>query len=404
MRPLSIVHALPFFDPAMRFGNPVSQLLRLCRALSQRGHRVSVVTTELGIGLTTPRQQWVDREGFRVWYARAHRFGRYPPYYCPCAAAALQETLRDSHVLSMVLSFTHMNIAGREAALRLGVPYVYSPRMCLDPVRLRERRLSKTAFLALYERAIIRDAAAIHVLTESERDHVLRQGARPQQCVLVPNGAEFDEDTIFPDGAIFRKHLGLHRDAPLVLSMGRLHRARGLDLLLEAFARVAASMPAARLVVAGPDDGARPELEMRADRLGILQAVKFTGPLEANLKLAAFRAADVFALVAYADEMPNAVLEAAAAGTPVVVSGRCNLPDVAAYRAGRIVGPTVDALAGALLEMLADRAGLKAIGENGRRMVRERFAFSTVVDRIEQMYRDVVAGANQPRTATTRAA
>ena len=50
MRPLSIVHALPFFDPATRFGGPVSQLRQVCRMLADRGHHVRVITTYLDIG------------------------------------------------------------------------------------------------------------------------------------------------------------------------------------------------------------------------------------------------------------------------------------------------------------------------------------------------------------------
>ncbi len=402
MRPLSIVHALPLFDPATRLGEPVAQLRRLCRALAERGHRVNVVTTDLGMGRTLPREQWVERDGFRVWYARTHRFGRFAPYYCPRAAAALQEALRNADVLHLTLSFTHMNIAGREAAMRLGVPYIYSPRLCLDPVRLRQRRLSKSAFLMLYERAIIRDAAAIQILTEAEREHVLRQGARPDQCVLVPNGADVDEGTIFPDGAIFRKHFRVHKDAPLVLVLGRLQRAQALDTLVESFARVHASNPAARLVIAGADDRARASMERQASRLGIRQAVLIVGRIDGNLRLAAFRAADVFALLSAAPGIAAPVLEAAAAGTALLIGDRCDLSDVARYGAGRVVSPQVEAIAAALREMLADRPGLKAMGDAARRMVRERFSFSTVVDRVEEMYRSVAD--RRSGTSTTRAA
>jgi glycosyltransferase involved in cell wall biosynthesis len=310
--------------------------------------------------------------------------------------------MRSADVLHLALSFTHMNIAGREAALRLGVPYIYSPRMCLDPVRMRQRRLSKYAFLVLYERAIIRDAAAIQVLMEAEREHVLRQGARPEQCVLIPNGADVGTDTIFPDGAIFRKHFRIHKNAPLVLVLGRLQRAHALDALIESFASVFASIPAARLVVAGADERARASLERQADRLGIQQAILIVGRIDGNLRLAAFRAADIFALLPASPGMPATVLEAAAAGTALLVSDRCDLPELARYGAGRLVRPEVEALAAALREMLADRPGLKAMGEAARRMVRERFSFSTVVERVEQMYRSVAD--RRTGTPTTRAA
>jgi len=410
MRPLSIVHALPFFDPATRFGGPVAQLRCVCRELAGHGHHVSVITTDLDIGPALPRDRWVEREGYRVWYASAHRLGRWAPYYAPGVREPLEECLPDTDVLHLSLSFTHLNVVARRMAAAHGVPYVYTPRSCLDPVRLRQRRLLKLGFLALHERRIIRDAAAVHVLTDVERGQALRQGARPEQCVVIPNGAEFDTETVFPDGNLFRQHARVDPDAPLVLFMGRLHRVKGLDLLVEAFARVRADMPAAQLVIAGPDEGERPAIEARTRRLGIADAVRFTGRLDGDLRRSAYRAADVFALTSYSEGMPNAVLEACSAGTPVLISDRCNLPEVATHCAGRVVtigDGAADAAACALGEMLADPAALGVMGDNARRMVRERFSWPTVIGHLDTLYRRLTDGAvasNGPDVATVRAA
>ncbi len=386
MRPLSIVHALPFFDPATRFGGPVAQLRHVCRLLAERGHHVSVITTNLDVGPAVPRDRWVQREGYRVWYASAHRFGGCAPYYSPGVRAPLDACLAQAHVLHLSLSFTHMNIVARQRAAVHRVPYVYTPRSCLDPVRLRQRPLLKMGFLTLFERRIIRDAAAVHILTEVEREQVMRQGARSEQCVVIPNGAEFDPDAVGRDGIAFRSYAGIDRDTPLVLFMGRLHRIKGLDVLIDAFAAVRSHEPTVKLVIAGPDEGERSAVDARARRLGCTDAVHFVGRLDGDLRRSAFRAADVFALTSYSEGMPNAVLEACAAGTPVLVSDRCNLPEISAYGAGRVVAAEATSAAAALRKMLADPDGLKIMGANAQRMVRERFAFPAVIDRLEMLY------------------
>jgi len=395
MRPLSIVHALPFFDPATRFGGPVAQLRRVCRELAGLGHHVSVITTDLEIGPSLPRDQWVERDGYRVWYASSHRLGRWAPYYAPRVREPLDACLPDTDVLHLSLSFTHFNVVARRRAAAHGVPYVYTPRSCLDPVRLRQRRLFKLGFLALYERRIIRDAAAVHVLTDVERGQALWQGARPEQCVVIPNGADVDPDAELPDGNLFRKHAEVEPGAPLVLFMGRLHRVKGLDLLVEAFARLRDDVPTAQLVIAGPDEGEQSAIESRARRLGIADAIRLTGRLDGDLRLSAYRAADVFALTSYSEGMPNAVLEACAAGTPVLISNRCNLPEVASCSAGRVVNIGENAAATTaceLREMLADPVALGVMGENARRMVRERFAWSTVIGHLDALYRRLTSG------------
>ncbi len=397
MRPLSIVHALPFFDPATRFGGPVVQLREVCRMLAGRGHHVRVITTDLDIGPDLPREQWVERDGYRIWYAKAPRLGQYAPYYAPGVVEPLDTCLPETDVLHLSLSFTHMNLVAHRRAAAHGVPYVYTPRSCLDPVRLRQRRLLKLGFLALYERRIIRDAAAVHVLTEIERDQAVRQGAAPQQCTVIPNGCGLDPDMVFPDGESFRRRYRIPQGAPMVLFLGRLHRIKGLDVLVDAFATLRQGVPAAQLVIAGPDEGEHAVVENQARRLGVLEAVHLVGRLDGDLRLAALRTADVFALTSHSEGMPNAVLEACASGTPVLISDRCNLPEVSFFDAGRIVEVRAGAAAAALAEILADQPRLDVMGENGRRMVRECFAFSTVIDRLEQMY-ERIAG---PRASST---
>lgn len=400
MQPLRIVHALPFFDPATRFGGPVAQLRRACQALAERGHEVRVVTTELDIGPDLPREQWLPRDGYHVWYSRVGRAGHFAPYYAPRARRALVEALHEADILDLSLSFTHFNVMARKAAIAAGVPYVYTPRSCLDPVRLRQKRLAKIAFLALFERKIIRDATAIRVLTETEREQVVRQSGSPERCVVIPNAAELDDQTQWPDGELFRKRFDIPSDAPVILFLGRLHSIKGIDLLVEAFARACGNGSPARLVIAGPDEGARSMVERRARKLEVAHAVHLVGRVDGELRLAALRAADIFALTSYSEGLSNAVLEACASGTPVLITDRCNTPEVTEYGAGCVVPPQTGAITEALRAMLADPQHLTAMGANGPRMVRERFALPAVTDRIEAMYQRI-AGLSLQRGLRT---
>ncbi len=399
MPPLRIVHALPFFDPATRFGGPIAQLRRVCRSLAQRGHRVRVITTDLDIGPGLPREQWVEKDGYKVWYTHAHRLGGCAPYYAPRVRTPLEACLPETDVLHLSLSFTHMNVVARRFAMLRGVPYIYTPRSCLDPVRLGQRKLLKLGFLGLFERRVIRDAAAVHVLTDTELDQVVRQGADRNKCVVIPNAAEFEPDTAFPDGVVFRKHFGIADDTPLVLFLGRLHRIKGIDVLVDAFAMARTDLPDAQLVIAGPDEGEQHAIEQRIRQRGLDRSVHLVGRVDGDLRLAAFRAADVFALTSYSEGMPNAVLEACAAGTPVLISEQCNLPDVTACGAGMVVQTEPGPVAAALKAMLTDPRRLAVMGQRGRQMVHERFSSATVIDRLEQMYEGLAGTAAGVSTA-----
>ncbi|MEX0655223.1 MAG: glycosyltransferase [Phycisphaeraceae bacterium] len=391
--PLRITYLAPFFDPATQFGGPITSMRQLCRGMAGRGHQVRVVTTDLGVGPDLPRDRWVARDGYRIWYGQSRASTRPAPYHAPMLRAPLDEALADSDLLHLQLGLTLVNVLGRRRAQAHGLPYLYTPRGVLCPHRLRDRGWSKRLFLHAFERRIVHGAAALHALTPKERDDLLGQGGEPARIHVIPNGIDMGDPATWPSGEPFREAHGIASDAPLVLFLGRLQRVKGLDLLLEAFAAARRDVPGLTLALAGPDEGAAEAARRQAARLGVDDAVRFTGKVDGVMRLSAFRAADVFALTSYSEGLPVAVLEACAIGAPVLLTDRCNLPEVAEARAGRVEPADAGRLTAALREMLADRAELAAMGERARRMIDERFAITSVVGRIEMLYRQVLGQA-----------
>ena len=119
----------------------------------------------------------------------------------------------------------------------------------------------------------------------------------------------------------------------------------------------------------------------------------FTGVLDANDKLAALACADAFVLPSYAEGFSNAVLEALAAGLPVVISEHCNFPEVAEHGAGYIVRNDVQEICGAISTLLADKRSQVEAGLNGRRMVAERYSWPAVSKAFAGLYRSIVSAA-----------
>ena len=391
---MHIVHSVPFFDPATQFGGPVAQLRLTCRGLAERGHEVSVVTTELGIGPDLAREQWIEKDGYRIWYARVGRPGRIAPYYAPRVGPALRDALSSADVLHLSLSFTHLNIVARQNALEQRVPYIYTPRSCLDPVRLRQKAFAKWVFLALFERRIIQDAARVHVLTETERDEAAGQGARTDQLVVIPNASSIDPGATLTGGDVFRRSLGIDVAAPVILFLGRLHLVKGLDVLLDGFALALREHPTAQLVLAGPDEGSQASIERQARRLGVLHAVHLPGRIDGDRRFAALAAADIFALTSRSEGMSNAILEALAAGLPLILTDRCHFPEVQTCGVGRMVTIDPTAVHGAIEELLGLTPEERiAMGTAGRRLVRDRFSLPAVLDRLEEMYHGLHAVA-----------
>lgn len=113
---------------------------------------------------------------------------------------------------------------------------------------------------------------------------------------------------------------------PYALFLSRIHRKKGCDLLVEAFARIAKERPDLDLVMAGPDaTDWRPELEALAAGLGVADRINWPGPLFGDAKWGAMRGAEVFILPSHQENFGIAVAEALACGAAVLISDKVNI-------------------------------------------------------------------------------
>jgi glycosyltransferase involved in cell wall biosynthesis len=186
-----------------------------------------------------------------------------------------------------------------------------------------------------------------------------------------------------PDAAAARTALGLPADAPVIGSVTRLSRQKRLDRTLEALAL----LPGVHCALAGEGE-LEGKLRARAQALGVADRVHFLGyRTDVHQVLAAL---DVFVLTSEREGMANAMLEAMAAGVPVVstpVSGAYEA--LAADDQGRAPGVIVDgeaaAIADAVRGILEVAAPRMAMGEEGRRRAGERFGYARMIDAWESV-------------------
>jgi len=175
----------------------------------------------------------------------------------------------------------------------------------------------------------------------------------------------------------------------LIVFLGKLKAAKGIFDLLDAVSRLRASVPDVRLVCAG--EGNRIAVARYAERLGIADAVKFTGWVGPSGKRALLESAAAFALPSYSESMPVSLLEAMAAGVPAVASPVGAIPEVLVDGiSGFLCAPgDVSTLHRLLCRLLVDRSLGAKIGAAGRETVRLRFAPERALPRLEEIYADV---------------
>jgi glycosyltransferase involved in cell wall biosynthesis/peptidoglycan/xylan/chitin deacetylase (PgdA/CDA1 family) len=218
------------------------------------------------------------------------------------------------------------------------------------------------------------------------------------RVVTIRNGLPHPAPSPPVDAPALRRELGAERFDPLVGTVGRLERRKGLEVLLQACRDLSEVWPDLGLVLVG--EGPEQEiLERQARDLGLGDRVVFAGRREDVSRV--LSALDVFALPSHTEGLSIALLEAGAAGCPIVATDVGGNPEVIDDRRSGVLVPAGDprALAEGLAVVLGDRDRARALGEAASRTVRERFSSAGMVQGIEDLYIDLL----HPRNGSVRA-
>lgn len=318
------------------------------------------------------------------------------------AAADTLDTLIRDHGVQLVQLHGMWEGLIRACAARArkrGLPTVLTPHGMLDPWALTQSRLKKRVALALGYQRMIHAAGAMHAISRFEADCIKRYGYKGR-VEVVPNGVQPEEIEPIPQPGRFRAaHPELAED-PYILFLSRLHPVKGLDILGEAFERVAKEDSNVRLVVAGPDYGSEAGFRQQIRGAGLDSRVHVVGPLWGPAKFEAMRDAACFCLPSEHESFGLVIAEAMAVQTPVVVSMGCNFPEVGEAGAGTITRREPRPIAEAILEILRDPSLASEMGRRGRRLVLDRFTWPRAAEQSLALYRDLRTTAQTPESVS----
>jgi glycosyltransferase involved in cell wall biosynthesis len=225
-------------------------------------------------------------------------------------------------------------------ACRGRIPYLVYPHGMLDPWFKQAyplKHLQKKLYWEAIEKRVLRDAKAVLFTSPREMELAPKTFRRNEW-----NGFSVPQGTLGPYGNRETQVESFYAACPEVrgssffLFMGRIHRKKGCDLLIQALARLTGGDPATHLVIAGPDEeGWKSELVKLASAAGVGGRVHFPGMLEGNAKWGAFYAAEAFVLPSHQENFGIAVVESLACGTPVLISNQVNIwTDIVEDRVG----------------------------------------------------------------------
>jgi len=366
----------------------------ISRELAARGHEVAVFTTNA----LNPGDSWKASgreyivDGILVRYFRnvAHLAGLY---FSPGIMKALKKQVQNSDLIHMHEYRTFQNAVTYYIAKKCRKPYVLTAHGSVP--RIFERVLIKQLFDHAIGYRILKGATTLCASSKIEMKQYVDAGIPQERVVLIPNGVDCEFFERLPEPGMFKKKFNLNENATMILYVGRIHRRKGIDVLIDAFAqlRARARKTDVLLCIAGSDGRYALELKDKASRLGMSENVVLTGFISDKDKLAAYVDCDVVVYPGIYESFPLVPIEAALCSKPVIVSNDSIMAEIVSeggfgfsIKYGE-VGQLKD-----LLQMMLDNPEVAAeMGRQGRRFVRANYDWRDIVSKLENTYSNAIA-------------
>jgi glycosyltransferase involved in cell wall biosynthesis len=345
---LKLLHVLSSLDPAV--GGPLEGVRQRGLRMQQLGHQIEVMS------LDDPKQAFLREFPLTVWALG-------PSYTHYCYNAKLVPWLKaqaGSYDAVIVHGLWQYHSFAVWRALReMAVPYYVFTHGMIDPWFKRTypfKHFKKWFYWPWAEYRVLRDARAVLFTSEEER-LLARQSFwlyRAREKVVSYGTSPPPADAPRLREVFLAAHPEA-RDRRILLFLSRIHEKKGCDLLIQAFAGIAAAEPDIHLVIAGPDQkGWVARLMKLAQDLNVAERITWPGMLRDDMKWGAFHSAEAFVFPSHQENFGIVVAEALGCGLPVLISDKVNIwREVQAHHAGIVAPDTLHGTSRLLREWLS---------------------------------------------------
>lgn len=387
---MSVLHVIPSL--AVQRGGPSQAAIQMVQQLRRQQVQAEIVATnDDGPGLlNVPLDHWTVEHQVPV-----HYFPRYSPAqaglrefaFSAGLTAWLNRNIRNYDLVHIHAVFSYPSLAAMAIARAQGVPYILRPLGSLCQWSLQQSPRKKRVYLRL-ARPLLNQAAALHFTSAAEAREANSLGLQSESFVL-PLGLTLPSPQLLPRPRL-KQQLSNDCQRPRLLFLSRIHPKKGLEVLFQALA----ALPHRNfdLAIAGSGDPAYCQrLRAMVERLSLQDRVHWHGFVEGNAKQQLLQGADCFVLPSHSENFGIAVLEALAAGLPVVTTPGVALAEsLQPHQVGWVIPPVpecwTDCLAKVLAQIDQEPEQWTALGDRARQLVQAQFTWPPLTRQLIHHY------------------
>jgi glycosyltransferase involved in cell wall biosynthesis len=391
---MRILQAVPYFYPAWAYGGPAKLVFDTSRYFAQQGHDVIVYTSDaFDHDHRMPSAKRITNiPHLKVYYFR-NIFNTFTYVYNVfCTPRLFLQALWQVpriDVIHLHDFYTPHNLWLALLAKAFSKPYILSVHGCLESVRVAQRSLFKKVFLAFGGNWLLRAADSVIATSQNEVTAYSEYGVSKKKIKLLGHGVDPQEFASPLSKAQARRKWKLPQDKVVITFVGRIHKVKGLDLLVAATELLNAKQ--VEVVIAGSDDGYLDELKALIKAKGLTN-IHLLGTCFGADKADLFKASDVFVYPSYSEGFSLGILEAGAAGLPLVITTGCHFPEVQKTGSGLVIEPKPKALADALQKMVDQPKRRQEASQRVQDLINQHYSQTVIGNRLLEIYSDVLQG------------
>lgn len=375
---MKILHVIPAYSP--KYGGPFTSVNNISRKLTLKGHKVTIATTDLWFDL----QYAQSMQNLNINVLPFHsRLNICMFIVTPSINNWLKLNIEKFDIIHMHTFRNYQNNSVYHYSKKSDIPYILQARGSILP--FFEKQSLKKLYDHIWGNNILLNASKAIALTQNEANQYRKMGITPNKIEILPNGIDLLEYNDLPQKGEFKTEYNIKINENIILFLGRIHKIKGIDLLIQAFSELVKHLDNVKLVIAGPDGGFLPTVLRQIKETGISEKVIITGPLYKRDKLKAYVDANIYVLPSIFEAFPNTILEAYACNTPVIITEGCGLTDIV-QGAGLVVGYDKYQLCNAMIELLSNNELANQFRCSGRKLVLNTFNWDKIINNLENLY------------------
>ena len=390
---MKILQVISSFPPAYAYGGGPTAAYEISKELVKKGHDVTVYTTD-AYSLNsrfkyTENPIWLD--GIEVYHFKniSNKYAYVKNLsLAPEMAFALNKNIKKYDIVHLHEYRSFQSIFVYLFTKKYGIPYILQSHG--STVNIIEKQKLKKLYDCFSGRRILKSASMVVAVTKDEAKQYKLININETKIEIIPNGIDLLKYNNLPKKGVFRKKYSINNDEKIVLFLGRIHKIKGIDLLLKAFADLIKKLDNVTLVIVGPDGGFLSALKQLIRELNIGDKVLLTGPLYEKDKLMAYVDANVCVLPSRYEIFGITALESCACGTPVIVTSEYGISNKINNIAGYAIRFDKNKLVNSILKVLINEELRKKFGKGGKELVRNQFAWNMIISKFEKMYLNII--------------